>query len=65
VFVTIGSTEYRPTTVQVDGVTQTVKWQTGNAPTAGNPNSIDAYLFTAIRTGSSTYLVTGSQTRFA
>lgn len=65
ILVTIGANEYAPTVIQIDGTTQTVKWQTGNAPTIGNANSIDAYLFTAIRTGSSTYLVTGSQTKFA
>ena len=65
VLVTNGSTAYRPTVVQVDGTEQTVKWQGGSAPLIGNANSVDAYLFTVIRTGSSAYLVTGSQSRFA
>lgn len=51
---------------QVDGVTQSVRWQngTGSIPTP-NVNCIDAWTFTIIKTASSTYTVIGSLTRFS
>ena len=62
---TNGVTPYYVTAVQVDGVGQTVKWQNGTAPSAGNASSIDAYVFTVIKTASATFTVFGTQTRFA
>ena len=62
---TNGSTGYYLSAFQVDGVTTSVKWQGGTAPTTGNANSIDVYTMTLIRTASATYTVLGSQTRFA
>lgn len=62
---TNGSTAYYPSTIQVDGTTVTPKWQGGTAPTAGNASSIDAYVFTIIKTASATYTVLASQTKFA
>lgn len=62
---TNGATAYYPTTIQIDGVAQIVRWQGGTAPTSGNPNSIDVYTFAIIKTGVSTYTVLGSQTKFA
>jgi hypothetical protein len=62
---TNGTTPYYVTSVQVDGSAQTVKWQNGAAPSAGNASSIDAYIFTVIKTGSATFTVLGSQTKFA
>lgn len=63
--VTQGSPAYYSTTVQVDGASVTPKWQNGSTPNAGNPNSIDAYSYTIIKTGSATFTVLASQTRFA
>jgi hypothetical protein len=67
--VTNGSTAYKPTAFQVDGVALTsgtaVKWSGGTAPSAGNANSIDVYTFTIVKTASATYTVLGAQTRFA
>ena len=63
--VTIGSSEYRNSTVQVDGSTVTPEWQGGSAPTEGNTTSNDVYTFTAIKTASSTFTVLASQTQFA
>jgi hypothetical protein len=67
--VTNGSTAYRPTAFQVDGVALTggtaVKWQGGTAPAAGNANSVDIYTFTIIKTASATYTVLASQVKFA
>lgn len=62
---TNGVTPYYVSAVQVDSVAQTVKWQNGAAPSAGNASSIDAYVFTVIKTGSATYTVFGTQTKFA
>jgi len=63
--VTIGTTQYRPTVFQVDGTAVTPKWQGGTAPTTGNANSIDVYVFTIIKTASATFTVLASQTKFA
>jgi hypothetical protein len=62
---TNGSTAYYPNVIQIDGSTVTPKWQGGTAPTAGNASSIDAYVFTIIKTASATYTVLASQTKFA
>ena len=62
---TNGTTAYYPSTIQVDGTTVTPKWQGGTAPTAGNASSIDVYSFTIIKTGTSTFTVLASQTKFA
>ena len=62
---TNGATAYRPTTIQVDGTTVTPKWQGGTAPSAGNANSIDVYVFNILKTGFNAYTVFASQTRFA
>jgi hypothetical protein len=65
--ITNGATAYKPaaTSVQVDGVTVTPKWNGGAAPSAGNANSIDVYTFTIIKTASATYTVLGTQSKFA
>jgi hypothetical protein len=60
-----GSTAYYPTAVQVDGSSVTPKWQGGTAPSSGNTNSIDAYVITIMKSGSATYTVLASQTKFA
>ena len=62
---TIGATEYRIYTYQIDNSSETPKWQGGSAPTAGNPNSIDAYTFTIIKTAANTFTILASQTQFA
>lgn len=65
--VTQGTTAYYNSAVQVDGTTSgvTTKWQGGTAPTSGNVSSIDAYVYTVIKTGSATFTVLASQTQFA
>jgi hypothetical protein len=62
---TIGATGYYPNVIQIDGVTQTVKWALGLAPSSGNPNGIDIYSFSCLKTANSTWTVFGSQTRYA
>jgi hypothetical protein len=65
--ITNGSTAYKPasTSVTIDGVTVTPKWNGGTAPAAGNANSIDVYTFTIIKTASATYTVLATQSKFA
>lgn len=62
---TNGGTAYYNSAVQVDGSSVTPKWQGGTAPTSGNASSIDIYVYTIIKTGSATFTVAASQTRFA
>jgi hypothetical protein len=61
---TNGATPYYMTAIQVDGVGQTIKWQGGTAPTAGNASAIDSYSVTLIKTASATYTVLAAQTQF-
>ena len=64
--VTNGSTAYYPTALQIDGSSVTPKYQGGTAWTAGNASSIDAYVYTIIKTAATpTYTVFASQTKFA
>lgn len=63
---TQGGTAYYNNVVQVDGTTGgvTTRWQGGTAPTAGNTSSIDVYTYTIIKTGSATFTVLASQTKY-
>lgn len=60
-----GSPAFYNTAVQIDGVPVTPKWQGGTAPTSGNVNSVDLYSYAIIKTGSATYNVFATQSRFA
>ena len=61
---TQGGTAYYNNVVQVDGSTVTPKWQGGIAPTAGNINSIDSYIYTVIKTGNAAFTVLAAQVQF-
>jgi hypothetical protein len=65
--VTQGATAYYHSAVQIDGTASgvTLEWQGGTAPTTGNASSVDSYTYVIIKTGSATYLVLATQTRFA
>lgn len=63
--ITNGSTAYYPSTIQIDGNTVTPKYPGGFAVTAGNPNSVDIYTLTIIKTASATFSAFVSQTKFA
>lgn len=65
--VTNGGSAFFQSGFQIDGTASgiTLEWQNGAAPAAGNINGIDAYSITVIKTGSATYTVLASQTRFA
>ena len=57
---TQGSTAYYATGIQIDGVSQTVKWSNGTAPSSGTASSIEVYSFSIVKTGNATYSVIGS-----
>ena len=63
--VTNGATAYYNSVVQVDGSSVTPKWQGGSAPTSGNASSVDSYTYVIIKTGSATFTVLASVTKFA
>jgi hypothetical protein len=64
--VTQGSTAYYNSAVQIDGSAVTPKYQGGTAWSAGNASSIDAYVYTVVKTAATpTYTVFASQTKFA
>jgi hypothetical protein len=60
-------TAYKPNVAgfEIDSVAVTPKWLGGTAPASGNINSIDAYVYTIIKTAASTYTVLASQNKFA
>lgn len=63
--VTQGSTAYYASAFQIDGSAVTPKYQGGTAFSAGNASSIDAYVYTIVKTASATFTVFASQTKFA
>jgi hypothetical protein len=60
-----GATAYYNSLVQVDGSTVTPKWQGGTAPTTGNANSTDTYVYVVMKSAANTYTILASQTKFA
>ena len=65
--VTNGSPAYYLSAINIDGTASgvTVRYINGNSISSGNANSIDIYSITVIKTGSATYTVLVSQTKFA
>jgi len=63
--VTQGATAYYSTALTIDGNAVTPKYISGTAFSAGNASSIDSYVYTIIKTGSATFTVLASQTKFA
>jgi hypothetical protein len=64
--VTNGATAYYNDALEIDGSAVTPKYQGGTAFTAGNASSIDAYVYTVVKTAATpTYTVFASQTKFA
>lgn len=63
--VTQGGTAYYNSALTVDGTSVTPKWSGGSAPSAGNASSVDVYTYTLIKTGSGSFTVFASQTRYA
>jgi hypothetical protein len=61
VFVTQGATGYIPSTFQIGGSGQTIKWPGGNAPTAtSSAGKIDIFSFTMQRTSGGAWIVYGA-----
>ena len=63
--VTQGSTAYYASGFTIDGTSVTPKYQGGTAFAAGNASSIDAYIYTIVKTANATFTVFASQTKFA
>jgi hypothetical protein len=63
--VTQGTTAYYSNAFTIDGTSVTPKYISGTAFSAGNASSIDSYVYTIIKTGSATFTVLASQTKFA
>jgi hypothetical protein len=64
ILTTQGSTAYYNSTVQIDGVNQSVKYYGGVPITSGNPNGIDLYTYVIIKTAANTYTVLYSQSQY-
>ena len=63
VFVTQGATGYLPTTFQIDGAAQTIRWAGGTAPTpTSGVGKIDVFSFTIQRTSGGAWIVYGTST---
>ena len=60
-----GVSAFYPTGFTIDSSVVVPRWLGGSAPSAGNANSTDVYVYTIIKTASATYTVLASQTRFA
>lgn len=60
-----GSTAYYGNALTIDGVSVTPKWQGGITPTSGNPSGVDVYTYAIIKTGSASFTVLATQTKFA
>ena len=65
VFATIGTSGYYNNSVQIDGSVSgvTTRWQ-NSVPSVGNTSSVDAYTYTVVKTGTGTYTVFASLTKF-
>ena len=63
--ITQGASAYYPTSLQIDGVSVTPKWQGGTAPTSGDTNSLDVYQYTIFKSAASTYTVLAAASKFA
>ena len=63
--VTCTGSAYYNNAVTIDGSSVTPEWQGGSAPSAGNANSIDAYVYTIFKTGDAAFTALASQTQFA
>jgi hypothetical protein len=61
VVVTQGSTGYIPTTFQIAGTSQTIRWSAGVTPTAtSSAGKLDIFTFTLLRTSGGAWIVLGS-----
>ena len=59
------SASYYLTDFQIDGASQTEKWNGGSAPTAGTGSGVDVYTFNIMKTADATYTVFANFSNFA
>jgi cytoskeletal protein CcmA (bactofilin family) len=65
-FQTQGSTGYRPTTLNINGSSATIKWVGGSAPTpTSSSGAMDVFSFTVIRRGAAYEVLATSTLNFA
>jgi len=62
---TQGATAYYQTSLQIDGIAITPKWQGGVSPTSGDINSLNIYTITVIKTAASTFTSLVSVIKYA
>jgi hypothetical protein len=63
--VTNGASAYYSISCSIDGTVVTPRWANGVVPTEGNPNSIDFYTFSIIKTSTAPdYIILASQTQY-
>jgi hypothetical protein len=61
VIVTQGSTGYIPTTLQIAGTSQSIRWTGGTTPTGtSSAGKLDIFTFTMLRTSGGSWIVLGS-----
>jgi hypothetical protein len=59
----VGATAYKVSNLEIDGVSQSVKWSFGMTP-EGTANSRDVYSYTILKIADSTYSVLGNYTSY-
>ena len=61
----VNNSSYKVTGLDIDGVTQTVSWIGGSAPSDGGSATVDIYTFNIIKygTGTTDYTIIGNQTK--
>lgn len=64
-YVTNGATAYYPNDFEIDGVQVIPLWNGGSAPTGGNANSVDLYVFNIVKTGNAAFTVFATQVQYA
>jgi len=65
VFVTQGSTGYIPTTFQISGTNQTIRWSGGNAPAGtSSAGKLDIFTFNLLRVGTSWIVIANSNLNY-
>jgi hypothetical protein len=60
-----GASAYYPTGFTIDSSAVSPKWLGGSAPSSGNINSTDVYVYTIVKTSAATFTVFASQSKFA
>ena len=62
--VQLGATPYNFAAFRINGLSQTIKWAGGSAPTLAT-SAFNVFTFSIIRTATDTYTVLGTWTKFA